>query len=74
MTDSEQAVIERDEEFSPPEQLEDNYEQTIRQTVKILEDSERKRPPIRASRFMTLGQQRYRTDEFHRDYISFSED
>jgi hypothetical protein len=39
-----------------------------------LEDSERKRPPIRASRFMTLGQQRYRTDEFHRDYISFSED
>jgi hypothetical protein len=28
----------------------------------------------RASRFMTLGQQRYRTDEFHRDYISFSED
>ncbi|SDK12943.1 hypothetical protein SAMN05216226_1217 [Halovenus aranensis] len=39
-----------------------------------LEDSERKRPPIRASRFMTLGQQRYRTEEFHRDYISFSED
>jgi hypothetical protein len=39
-----------------------------------LEDSERKRPPIRASRFMTLGQQRYRTDEFHRDYISISEE
>nr|WP_231736916.1 transposase [Halobacterium sp. CBA1126] len=38
-----------------------------------LEDSERNRPPIRASRFTTLGQQRYR-DEFHRDYISFSED
>jgi len=37
-----------------------------------LEDSERKRPPIRASRFTTLGQQRYR-DEFHHDYISFRE-
>jgi hypothetical protein len=40
MTEPEQPVIERDEEFSPPEQLEDNYEQTIRQTVKILEDDE----------------------------------
>jgi len=37
-----------------------------------LEDNERNRPPIRASRFVTLGQQRYR-DEFHRDYISFRE-
>jgi len=37
-----------------------------------LEDSERKQPPIRASRFVTLGQQRYR-GEFHRDYISFRE-
>jgi hypothetical protein len=37
-----------------------------------LEDSERNRPPIRASRFTTLGQQRYR-GEFHRDYISFRE-
>lgn len=35
-----------------------------------LQDNERNRPPIRASRFMTLGQQRYR-DEFHRDYINF---
>gem|GEM_PF-2585940 len=37
-----------------------------------LEDNARKRPPIRASRFMTLGQQRYR-DEFHREYINFRE-
>jgi len=37
-----------------------------------LQDSERNRPPIRASRFTTLGQQRYRS-EFHRDYISFRE-
>jgi hypothetical protein len=36
-----------------------------------LEDSERNRPPIRASRFMTIGQQRYRTDEFHVDYTDF---
>lgn len=35
-----------------------------------LEDSERNRPPIRASRFMTLAQQRYR-DEFHVDYVDF---
>lgn len=35
-----------------------------------LEDSERNRPPIRASRFVTLGQQRYR-DEFGTDYINF---
>ena len=39
-----------------------------------LEDSERKRPPIRASRFMTIGQRRYRTEEFPADYISFRED
>ena len=38
-----------------------------------LEDNERNRPPIRASRFSTLGQQRYRTDEFLTDYISFRE-
>jgi len=38
-----------------------------------LEDNERNRPPIRASRFTTLGQQRYRTDEFVTDYISFQE-
>lgn len=36
-----------------------------------LQDNERNRPPIRASRFSTLGQQRYRTDEFHVDYTDF---
>ena len=39
-----------------------------------LEDSERKRPPIRASRFTTLGQQRYRTDEFLTESINFEVD
>jgi len=39
-----------------------------------LEDNERNRPPIRASRFTTLGQQRYRTNEFLTDPISFSQD
>jgi len=39
-----------------------------------LQDSERNRPPIRARRFTTIGQQRYRTDEFPIDYINFSED
>lgn len=38
-----------------------------------LQDSPRKRPPIRASRFMNLAQQRYRTDEFHTDYVNFRE-
>lgn len=33
-------VIEREEEFEPREGLEDQYEQTIRQTVKILTDDE----------------------------------
>lgn len=37
-----------------------------------LEDNERKRPPIRASRFMHLGQQRYR-GEFSTDYVNFQE-
>jgi len=36
-----------------------------------LQDNERNRPPIRASRFSTLGQQRYRTDEFLVDYTEF---
>lgn len=35
-----------------------------------LEDNERNRPPIRASRFTTIGQQRYR-DEFGVDYKEF---
>lgn len=35
-----------------------------------LEDNERNRPPIRASRFNTLGQQRYQP-EFETDYINF---
>jgi hypothetical protein len=39
-----------------------------------LEDNERKRPPIRASRFTTLGQQRYRTDEFLTESINFEVD
>lgn len=33
-------VIERIEDFEPPEGLEDQYEQTIRQTVKILTDEQ----------------------------------
>lgn len=39
-----------------------------------LEDNERNRPPIRASRFTTLGQQRYRTDEFLTESINFDID
>jgi hypothetical protein len=39
-----------------------------------LEDNERNRPPIRASRFTTLGQQRYRTDEFLAESINFEMD
>lgn len=37
---TEEAVVEQDQDFEAPEGLEDRYEQTIRQTVKILEDSD----------------------------------
>jgi len=40
MTDQSDGAIERDEGFEAPDGLEDRYESTIRQTVKILEDDE----------------------------------
>lgn len=43
----------------------------IKARQQSLDDSERNRPPIRASRFLELGQQRYRTDEFEVDYTEF---